>query len=439
MTVPEGTPTGWRPTAALRRAVLVTCLSAAAGVVLGRPDLVALVAPLAVGTVLAMAGRRVPAPPTARAEVPGTANQGDALAVHVTVDAGPGIQLAVVRLPDGPDVPHGRTVAVAVPSDSGRRRLEARALTTSWGAVTVARPDLLVAGPDALHAHGPVAGAERRTRVLPAVSPVPPAPLPARPAGLVGAHRTRRPGEGSDLLDVREFVAGDRIRRIDWRVSARTGRLHVRRTASDVDADVVLCLDTRLDVGPRVQEWTSPPGPGPRGAALAGSSLDVAVRAAASLAAAHLREGDRVSVVDLSRPRLSLPPGTGLRQLRRIRRRLTDVGVHSESRRLALRPGTVPASSVVVVLSPLLDEAVADLVATLHRRGGEVVALDVLPDPLVGPDSGTGRLALRLVLAERADRLRALARHGVLVLRWDPATFGALMARRARDRGRRAS
>jgi uncharacterized protein (DUF58 family) len=275
--------------------------------------------------------------------------------------------------------------------------------------------------------------------VLPAVDPVPAVPLPPRPAGLVGVHRTRRPGDGSDLLDVREFTPGDRVRRIDWRVSARTGRLHVRRTAVDADADVVLCLDSRLDVGRDVAAWPSPPGPGPLGAVHPGSSLDVAVRATASLAAAHLRGGDRVAVLDLSRPRSSVPPGAGRRQLRRIRRRLADTGVHADARRLLLRPGAVPAAATVVVLSPLLDEPVADLVASLRRRGGDVVAVDVLPAPLRPPASAHAALALRLVLAERAERLAALERHGVLVLAWEPATFAALMVRRARQRGRRAS
>jgi hypothetical protein len=83
---------------------------------------------------------------------------------------------------------------------------------------------------------------------------------------------------------------------------------------------------------------------------------------------------------------------------------------------------------------------VVDLVASLRRRGGEVVAIDVLPDPLVPPRTPElAALALRLVLAERAERLAALAHHGVLVQRWEPAAFAAAMVRRARHRGRRAS
>lgn len=437
-TAPAADGLGWRPAAAVRRAVLVVALVAAVAVATGRADLVAVAAPLAVVTVLSLT-RAVPAArPAVSVEAPSSAGQDDAVEVAVHVDGGAGAEVAVVRLPDGVVVPQGRTVAVALGPD-GTRRLVARARPTSWGRVTVARPDLLVVGRDGLVVHGPAAATERRTSVLPSLARVPPVVLPPRPAGLVGAHRTRRPGEGSDLLDVREFAPGDRIRRVDWRVSARTGRLHVRRTAVDVDADVVLCLDTRMDLSADAGAWAQPPGPGPRGAVLPGSSLDVAVRAAASVAAAHLRHGDRVALVDLTRPRMSVRPGSGRRQLLRIRRRLSEMGVHASARRLLLRPGVVPSAATVVVLSPLLDEPVADLVASLRRRGGDVVALDVLPDPLRPPRDAAQALALRLVLAERAERLAALAHHGVLVQRWDAAAFAAAMVRRARHRGRRAS
>ena len=437
MSDPVGSP-GWRPSPALRRAVLVVALGCAAAVLTGRGDLVAVLAPLAAGTVLAAARGAPRGHPDVVVRVPAVARQDDALRVEVDVCGGAGAETALVRLPVDTAVPHGRTLAAALPGTSPRR-LSALARPSAWGRVTVARPDLLLASADGLFLHGPTAATERRTRVLPGAAPVPPVALPPRPAGLLGGHRTRRPGEGSDLLDVREFASGDRLRRIDWRVTARTGRLHVRRTAVDADADVVLCLDTRADLSSSVERWPSPPGPGPRGAVVPGSSLDVAVRATASLAAAHLRHGDRVAVVDLTRPRASVPSGSGQRQLLRIRSRLADVGVHPDARRLVLRARAVPPAATVVVLSPLLDDAVADLLASLRRRRGEVVALDVLPHPLTPPPDPTAALALRLVLREREERLAALRRRGVLVQRWEPTEFAEAMVRRARHRGRHAS
>jgi uncharacterized protein (DUF58 family) len=296
---------------------------------------------------------------------------------------------------------------------------------------------VLAAAADGLLAYGPVRSEERRALVLPSVVAVQPGPAPPRPASTVGGHRTRRPGEGSELLDIREFVPGDRVRRIDWRVTARRGQLHVRRTAVDADADVALCLDTRYEVGTDSARWARPPDD-PTATRRAGGSLDLTVRAAVALAAAHLRHGDRVAVLDLAQPHASMRAGAGRRQLTRIRLRLARTLTDRAAGRIALRASAIPAGAVVVVISPWLDDPIAELALTVHRRGAQVVALDVLPEP-VRPDTSRpgGPEALRIVLAERHDRLAALTRAGVPVLRWEPGVMGLLLHRIARARERR--
>ena len=68
-------------------------------------------------------------------------------------------------------------------------------------------------------------------------------------AGLVGAHRSRRYGDGGELAGIRRFGPGDRLRRIDWRTSLRTGELHIAQTLSDRDAELVLLLDVLHEAG----------------------------------------------------------------------------------------------------------------------------------------------------------------------------------------------
>jgi hypothetical protein len=63
-----------------------------------------------------------------------------------------------------------------------------------------------------------------------------------------------------------------------------------------------------------------------------------------------------------------------------------------------------------------------------------VLAIDVLPDALRMPTDRAELAAARLVLAERTQRLAALASRGVLVTRWDPGLIGLLMRRRQRLR-----
>src|SRR5262249_1690650 len=45
---------------------------------------------------------------------------------------------------------------------------------------------------------------------------------------LSGDYRSARMGVGTELAQVRPYVAGDDVRRIDWNVTARTGEPHVR-------------------------------------------------------------------------------------------------------------------------------------------------------------------------------------------------------------------
>ena len=43
---------------------------------------------------------------------------------------------------------------------------------------------------------------------------------------LSGRHRSRLRGRGLDFDEVRKYVAGDDVRNIDWRVTARVGATH---------------------------------------------------------------------------------------------------------------------------------------------------------------------------------------------------------------------
>ena len=292
---------------------------------------------------------------------------------------------------------------------------------------------------------GPVVGRTASHTVLPPIEPLPAAPLPPRAAGLVGAHRSARPGDGQELRDIRPFQTGDRLRRVDWRVSLRAaaatggdlvpGTLNVRERHAEADADLVLALDTTLDVGRKMAEWSEIT----RGAEVrVGGSLDLGVRAVCSLAAAFLRQGDRVGVVDLGHPRGGVPPGTGKRQLQRIRHSLVLAAQRvTGSGEPVLRASQYPRGATVVVLSAFLEDKMVDLAVHAARRGNLVVAVDLLPSGLE-PDRETpwGDSVRRIVVAEQRLRLAVLADHGVPIARWEDGTAAAALLRASRRRRR---
>ncbi|MGH8773718.1 MAG: DUF58 domain-containing protein [Jiangellaceae bacterium] len=423
----------WGTTWALRRAVMLLAFLLGGAVLAGSTELVVLALPLAIGTALAwitsQPSARRSSRPAATVLAPVVTDQGTTIPIRVELRGVDAAQAVAVRVPDAERGPHGRTVVVAA---GAARDVAVSVPVPGWGTIVLARPDLQAYGPDGLFSFGPVVGPRARCRVLPTMAAIPVGPLPPRAISMVGSHHTRRPGEGSELIDVREFRPGDRLRRIDWRVSARRGTLHVRRTAVDADADIVLCLDTRMNLGVDVETWPDGDGDheGPQ------RSLDQAVGAVVSLAGAYLWLGDRVGVVNLSDPRRGVAPGAGRRQLTRIRWQLADLVTDSQARRVLLRTGAVPSGAVVIVLSTFMDAPIVELVSSLYHRGGDVLAVDVLPGPLRRTGNAAARAA-GLVMAERRQRLADLQRRGVLVTRWDPALVAVLLRRR--QQGRRAS
>ena len=164
---------------------------------------------------------------------------------------------------------------------------------------------------------------------------------PARTLRLVGSLISREHEEGIELAEVRPFRPGDRVRSVNWRASARRGDLWVDRHP-ERNADVVIFVDAYTDL-----------------VASDASSLEIAVRAAASIADAHLAVRDRVGLVTFGGALRWLVPGDGRRQLYRIVDALLDtqISVSYAWRDIDVLPvRTLPPRALVLALSPLLDE-----------------------------------------------------------------------------------
>ena len=65
---------------------------------------------------------------------------------------------------------------------------------------------------------------------------------------LLGHHQHRRPGTGSELLDLRDYLPGDPPKTIAWKASARRGRLMTKEFDSEVPIRCTLFVDTSNSV-----------------------------------------------------------------------------------------------------------------------------------------------------------------------------------------------
>ncbi len=407
----------WRPTHAQVRAVGVSAGLLVVAVLARRPDMAVFGLPLAV---VAVWGRffRPSEQPDVHTELDvDVLFEGQATTYRLRVDSplDPDIDLIVAALPRSRWFRYDPVyAAVAEPVADGAVTLEVGVRSERWGIRQLEKPQVIATS--VLGAYRvPVPSTQALSvSTLPlregfeAVDSVP------RPAGLVGLHRSRRPGEGTELAGVRPFRTGDRLRRINWAVSARTRELHVTSTWSDRDTEVVILLDTGGEVG--ISE----------GIDGRSSSLDTAVRAAASIAEHYLRHGDRVRLVDTGTAVRGVRAGSGRAHLRRI----LDVLVHADRKgrqqdeeQLARRH-RVRSDSLVLVLSPLLRTSMLGYIVTLVHSGCTVIAVDTLP-PDVGDvidpelhDAKNWPLAWRLRMLERRSELDRLGDLGVPTVRW---------------------
>lgn len=60
---------------------------------------------------------------------------------------------------------------------------------------------------------------------------------------LAGAYRSLFKGRGIDFEEAREYLAGDDIRSIDWNVTARTGRAHVKKYREERELTMLIMVD----------------------------------------------------------------------------------------------------------------------------------------------------------------------------------------------------
>ena len=418
---------GWALSPAVTAAAIVAMVCLVAAFVMSRLELVLVAAPLLLAAVLGWSSRPGDAASRTSVGIGGDDPDGrvrvDAVAeAEGRVD---GVQLRIRRADREPED------AFVTPANARRLRF---AIAVSHSGpqriLTIAARGI---GPDAAWTGDPGVPAVAERVVRPASQRVRSLPLPARLLGLTGGHVSARPGDGGEFRDIDRFRPGDRLRRIDWKATARLaqrpGELYVRRTTATSDAAVQLVLDARDDVPGAVAGWAAPyPRPG-------ATSLDLAREAAVSLAGAYAAASDRVGFDDLSDARRALPPRAGSRHLHRVLRAVELTTAHGSATERARAP-RLAQGAVVFVMSTFLDDQATRLALTWRAAGHRVIAVDVLPPRSVTELPARERLALRVVDLERALRLDRLRAAGAELLEWSSPERDAVLRRLATPRRR---
>ncbi|WP_040495609.1 DUF58 domain-containing protein [Ilumatobacter nonamiensis] len=417
----------WRPTVAFMRAAVAAVVLIAIAVVWRRPDLLVLAAPMAVVTVWSLLTKPTGDLSIEEGLTHPTIREGDATRWRGTLSGNEHLDLVVASMGDAPWFDRRPASGVAVSqATNGRATVEVEVRSTRWG---VRRLE-----PVWVTATTPF-GAFRWSTTT-ARHPLTTHPVPtvfdtdawARPSdGLIGLHRSARPGEGNEFAGIRSFRMGDRMRRINWVRSQRAGELQVNATFADLDTHVALVIDASDDFG--VSE----------GFEGLSSSLDASVRAAGAIAEHYAPRGERVSLRTFGseRPHI-VPPATGRAQVRRILDTLAGVRPSSEWRTgvPAHDPRGVVGQQLTVMLSPLIAPDALDSAVSLGRHGVPVIVIDTLPDHITADEDAYTALAWRIRLLERRQELRMVQAAGIPVVRWrGPGSLDQVI----RDISRRAA
>jgi uncharacterized protein (DUF58 family) len=393
----------WSLSAHAQRLITLALAGLVIAVITRRPEFAGVAAP----AVLLLAARR-PARHTLPARIAVTASlsavkltEGEPSELTVTV-TGQGdhsvdlmLQPRYAIVPGAPGTPEAAGAASGLPfqvTRTGRRGLGVLEVTL-WDRLRLTEGYATVELP--IVDCYPMPAAQRQRVVL--------SRLPSR----LGEHPSRSSGEGLEFTGVREFVPGDRQRRINWPATTRRGRLQLNTFAAERTQNVVIIADASSDVGE--------PGSTP---------VDLAFRGAAGAARAYLAVRDRVGLIVYQRSVRWVTPGLGSRQYYRImdlmlvqHARIADPsrsGAFTRLPRAALPPG-----SLILVFSPLLDRRLVETVRDLRERGFSMLIIDVLNAEPAGRNDSVSGLARRVWRMEQ-DAIRfSLRELGIPLVRWD--------------------
>jgi uncharacterized protein (DUF58 family) len=256
----------------------------------------------------------------------------------------------------------------------------------------------------------------------------------------LGMRTLRRRGDGTEFERVREAVPDDPLRFINWRATARTGRLMTTELSPERDQPVIACLDHGRLMGV---------GAGPL------TKFDHAVNAALLLLHVALRTGDRAGLVAFAdRITATVEARAGASQLRRLldaigplhpteiesdhaaalaevaawqRRRaliaiFTDVVDREQAHALIAQCSRLRRRHLPLVIT-VRDPAVVDIVRARPRDAAQVYA----------------RAVAGGIETDRADALRLLRAGGVDVIDADARTLSPRLVNRYLELKRRAA
>ena len=384
----------------------LAALGLAATLALSRPEPAVLAAPFALLLAIGLATARRPRIGARLALERERTVEGDELGVTLRLETPAALERVELYLvlPRGLELVEG-TNPVALRLPAGETVRELRLRCARWGGYALGDVYLRVRDPLGVFVHEQRLDLREPLKVYPRQQELRSLLPPMATQAYTGNQVSRGKGEGIEFADLRPYASGDRLRRINWRASARRGALWVNEHHPERNTDVILFLDSFTEAREADR-----------------STLDAAVRAAASLAARYLDRKDRVGLVSFGGVLKWLLPATGSVQRYRIVDSLIDTEItfsYAWKDVDVIPQRTLPPHALVLALTPLLDDRAVSTLLDLRGRGFDLAVIEVSPVPFTPADDGEPEQLAHRIWELRRDALRTEYQQlGVPVVEW---------------------
>lgn len=188
-------------------------------------------------------------------------------------------------------------------------------------------------------------------------------------------------GSGTEYVQSRQYIPGDPIKAIDWRVTARTGKHHIKEYETPKQMPCFLLIDTSASMTIGSTLWTK---------------YALAVHIAGGLAFACLDRVSPVGIVGVGEEEIRYPPSLSRDQVMQWLHRLRHFDYHQQtslSRKLVEVSTSLKNRALIVVISDLHEN---ESLSAIKRAGQEHdCAVIQLTDPSETSIPGAGFLRTR--------------------------------------------
>ena len=160
-----------------------------------------------------------------------------------------------------------------------------------------------------------------------------------------GAYNSKFRGGGIEFSEVREYIPGDDVKRIDWNVSARHNSLYVKEFVEENELNIYLILDLSASTNFGFKK----------------SKLDLSFEVAVSLMFLALKNNDRLGLgIFTNQLEKFIPSKKGKRQLLRIIKELIEYEPKNKDtdilQSLSTLKNKLKRKSVIYIISDFLSD-----------------------------------------------------------------------------------